>query len=247
MKMNYANNNYIDGWNKIIDNNSVDLFISKKIIKEKNNVNINLQLKDSVEYYEEMNKISIEYFESQRYYNNNNNHNINTNNIIKFVYDTLIHLTRTIICSSIENIIRKILFETFNNGYYNEMDRNKKFQNIISKIDYIITNEIRNYLYNDVAKKFVKTSVSIFKDSNEKASYEIATVTEILNSFVDLMLVESFTKLDNNIIEILKNNIIPYYDTIVNKIIINWNITIENMFLYMINQYRNVKMIEVLQ
>ena len=240
MKMNYANNNYIDGWNKIIYNNSVDLFISKKIIKEKNNIN------GSIEYYEEMNKICIEYFESQRYYYNNN-HNINTNNIIKFVYDTLIHLTRTIICSSIENIIRKILFETFNNGYYNEMDRNKKFKNIISKIDYIITNEIRNYLYNDVAKKFVKTSVSIFKDSNEKASYEIATVTEILNSFVDLMLVESFTKLDNNIIEILKNNIIPYYDTIVNKIIINWNITIENMFLYMINQYRYVKMIEVLQ
>ena len=242
MKMNYANNNYIDGWNKIINNLSIDLFISTRIIEEKNN--INLQLKDSVEYYEEMNKICIEYFESQRYYNNNN---INTNNIIKFVYDTLIHLTRTIICSSIENIIRKILFETFNNGYYNEMDRNKKFKNIVSKIDYIITDEIRNYLYNDVAKKFVKTSVSIFKDSNEKASYEIATVTEILNSFVDLMLVESFTKLDNNIIEILKNNIIPYYDTIVNKIIINWNITIENMFLYMINQHRYVKMIEVLQ
>ena len=240
--MNYANNNYIDGWNKIINNLSIDLFISTRIIEERNN--INLQLKDSVEYYEEMNKICIEYFESQRYYNNNN---INTNNIIKFVYDTLIHLTRTIICSSIENIIRKILFETFNNGYYNEMDRNKKFKNIVSKIDYIITDEIRNYLYNDVAKKFVKTSVSIFKDSNEKASYEIATVTEILNSFVDLMLVESFTKLDNNIIEILKNNIIPYYDTIVNKIIINWNITIENMFLYMINQHRYVKMIEVLQ
>ena len=238
MKMNYANNNYIDGWNKIINNLSIDLFISTRIIEERNNVN------GSIEYYEEMNKICIEYFESQRYYNNNN---INTNNIIKFVYDTLIHLTRTIICSSIENIIRKILFETFNNGYYNEMDRNKKFKNIVSKIDYIITDEIRNYLYNDVAKKFVKTSVSIFKDSNEKASYEIATVTEILNSFVDLMLVESFTKLDNNIIEILKNNIIPYYDTIVNKIIINWNITIENMFLYMINQYRYVKMIEVLQ
>lgn len=240
-KMHYANNNYIMGWNKILDN-SRDLFISRKILQEKIditsiNTTINTSIKNGLSYYEEMNNICVEYFESPRY---------TGNNIVGFVYNTLIHLTRTIICSSIENIIRKILFETFQTGYYNGSDEVKKFEKILRKINYFITPNIKKYLYEEVAEKFVKTSVSIYIDSNEKASYEILTVTEILHSFIDLMLSESFDKLDNNIVEVLKNNIVSYYETIVNKIILNWNVCIENMFLYMINQYRYVKMIDIL-
>ena len=245
-QMNYARNNYIDGWDKIINNNSRDLFISTKILQEKidiggmnlDNIHLQYNIRDSILYYHYINNICTEYFESPRY--------LRGNMVLNFVYNTLIHLTQNIICSSIENIIKKILFETFNTSYYNEKDESIKYSIIIRKINFIVTKEIKKYLYKEVCEKFVKLAVSIYIDSSEKASYEVLTVTEILSSFIDLMLSESFDKLDNNIIEILKNNIVPYYDTIVNKIILNWNVCIENMFLFMINQYRYIKMIEII-
>jgi len=239
-----ARGNYIKGFETLLNSNSIDLFISDKIEEEKINMSsmnysdIKLRdcIKDSFNYYKHINNITVSYFESPRY--------LAKNEVLVFVYNMLIHLTQNILCHNIELIIRKILFEACIELDYTVVDETIKFKKIINKINTIITPEILDYLYNEVVIRFVKNGATIYHDESDKASFEIQTVTEIMNEFIDLMLVETMNNVDNNIIDILKNSIVPYFDTIVFKTIANWNVCAENIFIFMINQYRYINMIE---
>ncbi len=85
---------------------------------------------------------------------------------------------------------------------------------------------------------FVRNGVSIYKDEEDEASANIITVAEILNNLLDLLKTSSSIDIDDYTINLIKNNIITYFDTIVYKIINNWNVLIENIFIYHINHFR---------
>ena len=71
------------------------------------------------------------------------------------------------------------------------------------------------------------------------------TVFIWINSFIDFMATNSRIEINNNVITILKTNIVGYFENIVAKTIINWNVSAENVFLYAINHYRIIKMLDM--
>ena len=101
--------------------------------------------------------------------------------------------------------------------------------------------DIENILYNVLPQKFVRNSVNIYNDVNDEASSSIETVAEILNNLIDLLKTSSYIEINDITINILKNNIVQYFDTITYKLINNWNVVIENIFLFHINHYRIIE------
>lgn len=257
---------YIMGWNNLLErhsNNSPDLIIGRVLVDEMNLItpsNNITQLQANInrnkDYYQHMHDIAKSYFEKPRF--------TKQNKVLRFVYDMLVHLTQNILCNSFELIIRKILFQASQSIDYLELQNplipldinfnppvlnpkrmaethipiNNAFTKTYQRIDYILTDEMLEYLYGEVATKLVINSASIYEDMEDKESYETQTVAEILNSFIDLMATNSPIDIEKQQIEILKKNIVPYFDSIVGKTITNWNVCSENMFLFMINQYR---------
>lgn len=258
---------YIMGWNNLLErhsNNSPDLIIGRVLVDEMNLITLSnniTQLRENVNqnnnYYQHMHDIAKSYFEKPRF--------TKQNKVLRFVYDMLVHLTQNILCNSFELIIRKILFQASQSIDYLELTRplppqldininppflnprrmaethlpiDNAFTKTYQRIDYILTDEMLEYLYGEVATKLVINSASIYEDMEDKESYETQTVAEILNSFIDLMATNSPIDIEKQQIEILKKNIVPYFDSIVGKTITNWNVCSENMFLFMINQYR---------
>jgi len=237
---------YIEGWKILLKDyieESPDIMLSR-ILKEENKSYKN-KFSDNTdtinkyyEYYEHMNNVSRSYFETLRY--------VNDNKVLKFVYDMLLHLTQNILCYSIELIIRKLLYQSFiNTEYFPAKNKGKDaFIDKNNMIDYILSDEIKDYLYNTVADKFVRNSVNIFEDIMDKESYDVQTTGDIINSFIDFMETNSSIEINKNILTILKTNIVGYFENIVTKTIINWNICAENVFIYTINHYRIIRMIK---
>ena len=155
------------------------------------------------------------------------------NKPLSFVYDMLVHLTKTFICSNIRNVIKRILFEYI-------IETNKTgITNAMEMIDYMVA-PINDYLYNTVPIIFVKNSVGIFQNYNDEMENISMTVAEVLNNLLDLLVTSSPIKIDPYVLNIMKNNVNQYFDTIVYKIINNWNVLVENIFIYNINQHRNI-------
>ena len=235
---------YIDGWKQLLKLDlSSDLLISSILQTENKNNNSDITdmaniITENIEYYEFMHTFVKTYFEKSFYKTDNK--------ILVFIYNMLIHLTQNILCNSIELIIQKILFQSIEQtNIITDTDLNS-IQKIMTRVEYIMTDEIKKYLYKEVAIKLVINSVNIFNDIEEKESHETQSTGEILNLFLELLVSSSPIKLHDNTLNILKNNIIPYFDTIVNRTINNWAVCCENMFLYLINHYRLLKTIQVL-
>lgn len=253
LPFNKLRGSYTMGWRKLLNlycDNSPDLITSHVIREElnlidrSNNIDdLRMYIADIREYYRFLHDKAKNYFESPQFTKSNKN--------LSFVYDMLVHLTQNILCHSIELIIRKIMFQSAQSIDYLELNvpvvnstpTNQAFERVNRRIDFILTDEMLNYLYEVVAKKLVMNSVSIYEDIEDKESYESLTTSEILNQFIDLMATNSPIEIHRNTIAILKNSIVPYFDTIVGKTINNWMVCSENMFLFVINQYRLIETI----
>jgi len=216
---------YMEGWKQYINRvkiNNIEVIPLKLILIGKNKIleNINILHK----FYKLNHDIIKTYFENQRY--------IENNKVLNFVYDLLVHLTKTFICSNIEYIIKKVLYE-----YINNIQNITNTTSILNQIDYM-TNGILKQLYEIIPHKFVSNSVNIYKNNDEEVTNQLETTAEILNNLIDLLKTSSSIPINDYTINILKNNIVPYFDTITYKLINNWNVVIENIFLFHINHYR---------
>ncbi len=218
---------YMEGWKQFLTLNTTNIdkiplyLINYQNTEQKSTIlnNINIIHK----FYKHNNNIIKTYFENQRY--------IDDNKVLGFVYDLLIHLTKTFICSNILSIIKKVLYEYIISTQKIPIAEALNQINLMIKgIDYV--------LYNIIPQKFVRNSVNIYNDPNDEAENPIETVSEILNNLIDLLKTSSYININDYTINILKNSINPYFDTITYKLINNWNVVIENIFLFHINQYR---------
>jgi len=194
-------------------------------------------------YYSHIKDIAYEYFEGTKY--------IQTNKILKFVNDVLIHLTKNIICFNIEIILRNQLLKYFYSVILN-IDENEKVNlsskaiNAIINLPDINTNSsffksrsFKDILYKDLPILFVKSSVKIFENQNEKIGFEEKSIKEILNEFFNLLKTNTEVTIDNSdFFNILNNDISEYFDMFVEKLIINWQVVLENVLKFVINQYR---------
>jgi hypothetical protein len=230
---------YMEGWKQFtnINNNTnierIPIYLINFQNTHNNNININiLHHVDTLHpFYKHNNNIIKTYFENQRY--------IEDNKVLGFVYDLLVHLTKTFICSNIESIIKKVLYE------YIISSQKLAIDVILQQIN-LMTDGIDEVLYDIIPKKFVRNSVGIYFDNNDEMENPLETVAEILNNLMDLLKTSSYISINDYTINILKNSINPYFDTITYKLINNWNVVIENIFLFHINQYRILECIKAL-
>lgn len=221
---------------------SWNLSLLKILIKEKQILeNNNLKDKNSIDYsdfliinnyYSHIKDISFEYFEGSRF--------IENNKILSYTYYILIHLTQNIICFNIEMLLRNYLLK-----YFYDLDPKIDINAIFDKIEYLLTSKnvtnksINDILYKDIPEKFVKNSVKLFKNQNEKLQFEEESIKEILNDLFNLLTVSDISiPKDTIFMNILNKDLSEYFDNFVQKLILNWYVVIENTLKFVINQYR---------
>jgi hypothetical protein len=245
------NNNYgvyTSMWNILLNddnllNNSINLsllnILNTKYFKTFNKIDdeeiINI-------YFNHISKTAHSYFDNNNYLNNNK--------VLQFIYDLLIHLTKSHICFGIEIIVRKILFNNLKLIYHDyDIDLLKGIIDRLLNSNYMYVKQNNTFidiLYNEVPEKFVKNSLLIFKDIEDKTNFESETVNEILeNLFNILKSTSEEIILTDNIMNNLNTNVKNYFNLFVEKIIKNWYVVCENMLKYIINHHRMTKILYI--
>ena len=218
----------------------------------------------SYDYLEDINK-NIETFFMEKYINFKNEDNIVIVNYYKkYTYEIILFLTKQYICVPLEMILRKMLFMTLDtydmattNTLKNKIeaiewilglripkDSNDGEINDISVINYN-SRSIKEILYNDIAERFVKNYTEIFESNIDSHEYKNVMINNdiesILKTFIEVLIKNSPYKLNNEFKKIFIDEVIPYFRDHIPRIIINWYISIENIFLYILNLFRILK------
>lgn len=222
--------NTIDRYEKLANTSiskSVYMFNWKNFFKDNNNFVNSDELKSLNDKIPNTQFLQ-DYFKMSRY--------TDSNPILEIVKNLLVHLTKSIICNGFVVIIKKIMYEEIKNKF-SEND-----VNTISEIIKVRLYNIENELFNSkdsIANKMVVNSVSIFKNLEDETSHENETIEDILLNYINKIEKESEPyKLSEITITRLKSDVVKYFDTIGSKTINNWNVVIENIFRFIINQNR---------
>ena len=235
---------YSNLWNTLLtdeilkDSNDLSLI---KILELSVDININNKNIEIIDiYFDYATKIAISYFESSKF--------TNINMHLLFIYDILIHLTKIVICFGIEIITRRIIFSHLKNVYidYNDSDLNGVIDRLFQKNIELTNKTFIDILYTDLPELLVKNSVFIFKDTDDKNSFEIQSISEILqkvfdqlNSNIEVVILEDII-MDN-----LKINVANYFELFTTQTINSWYIICENTFKFIINHGRIFKTLKM--
>jgi len=194
---------------------------------------------DLFEFYETTNKLSEIYFTFGKYTDNNK--------VMLFARELLEFMTRHFIIFPYIMLIKKVLLEYFKYKFPNiEMNEINERVTFCFNYETIYNDKISNLekiLKGDLCNKIVLNATNIYKDTDEEIQFNLQSVKEILSEATSLLsinpiivVLESDASFSNNIREI--NN---YFDTFVNRTILNWQVVIENTLKFNINQGRIIK------
>jgi len=218
-------------------NNSYDLLTFKIIELEQ--TDIFEKIKELEKFYEITNKISNIYFTFNKY--------ANDNDVLKFAKDLLIFMTKRFICFSYFMLLKNTLTTYFKTIYVGDNDAN-----ITDKVNYCLTNlilkdeakSIETLLNTDVSKKLVLNAVQIFDNQEEENLFLPESTKEIFDTVVNLLTINPSLSIseDSPFFKNIKE-VNLYFDTFVNKTILNWLVIIENVFKFNINQGRIIQSI----
>ena len=181
---------------------------------------------------------------AESYFNNEKYNNSSVNKVACFIYDTLLHLTETILCFNIEMILRKVIF-----NHIKSINPNDIYNNINDKIKYLFNydfifknnfSNLKTILYKIIAPKLLDNSINLFHNMNDKINFEPESIKDILNNYFNLLLINNSIPFNDKdyAIKILKREVSSYFDTIISKTINNWYVVMENTLKFSINQYR---------
>jgi hypothetical protein len=191
-------------------------------------------------FYEITNKISNIYFTFNKY--------TEYNQVLKFSKELLEFMTERFICFPYFMLLNKILTHYFKTIYVIDNDTD-----IIEKVNYCLTNKIlkednqsiETILYNDVPKKLVLNAVQIFDNQEEESLFSPQSTKDIFDTVVNLLTINPSLSIpeDSPFFKTTIKEINSYFDTFVNKTILNWLVVIENVFKFNINQGRIIQSI----
>ena len=227
-------------WDKVLDlkydKKNYNLGLIQLLIKQKELVNKNdiIQLTTMLNGLEKIAQIGEDYF--------NNPKLTDQNKVAHFIRDMLEYITVLTIATSIELIMRRILFT-----YYSNTSTDKSIDYINSIIDYILeavwgghTKSLINTLKEDISIELVKNASEIFDNRYEEQGYNNRPTREILIDFFQRL--RNYPgQLPDEILNVFNKDVVAYFDTFVSKSIILWQVNAENIFKYFINNYRCVK------
>ena len=226
---------YLKMWDHLLNNeellsNSFNLSLIKMLMLQ-NDLTNNMVLP----YLNHIESHVSSYFENPKYINK-----INKN--LAFIYDLLVHLTKTVICFGIEMVTRKVLFNHLINVY-----SNYSLDDINGIINRLFNDNFRvegngsflEVLYNEYPEIIVKNSINLYADLNEKANFEPQSVNEMLQKLFRLLSnAREIVVLDDIIMNNLNKNIANYFDLFTARVVKNWFVVCENTFKFVINHQR---------
>jgi hypothetical protein len=191
-------------------------------------------------FYEITNKISNIYFTFNKY--------TEYNEVLKFSKELLEFMTERFICFPYFMLLNKILTDYFKTIYVIDKDND-----ILTKVNYCLTNKIlkennqsiETILYNHVSKKLVLNAVQIFDNQEEEILFSPQSTKDIFDTVVNLLTINPSLSIpeDSPFFKTTIKEINSYFDTFVNKTILNWLVVIENVFKFNINQGRIIQSI----
>lgn len=227
-------------WNTIFNNkvnsnyNLVPLLMlikQKELLSNKKSINYSNELEILRKGYKQFADIASYYFENNKY--------TDTNFVLLEIEKILIDICKLTIGNGLELIIRRILMQ-----YFISMYPTDSIKSISERIDMmlenesIISNNLISTLYNKTCPKLVKNAAEIYKNRNEQISFVQQSSREIILELFSLF--DQFM-LPNELIVVLKSNVVSYFDTISSKAILLWFVNIENIMKYFINNYRCIE------
>jgi hypothetical protein len=187
--------------------------------------------------------LAEEYFETDKYKEENR--------VLRFLDDKLNYITKLVIGQGIELFIRRILFTYFNN-IETETNIDTKLEIINAKINSLfegtligINKSLKDLLYDDVCPKLVKNSAKIFDNNAEKIGDITQSTNEILYNFI-LFIDNSPILLSEEVKNILKKDVINYFDNFTSRTINLLYVNFENILKFFINNYRCLKTLSTL-
>jgi hypothetical protein len=234
-------------WSLILDdetilNKSYNLSLLKIL---ENQMKYNKDFKNEI-YFDHISKIAYLYFENPKFINQK------INKVMTYIYDVLIYLTKSQICFGIEIIFRKIIFNHIKSIYLNyPIDIITNMIDRIFNESFIYENNKSSFieiLYNIIPEKFVKNSILVFEDLDEKINFTDETPLDIIRDLVKIL--ENSRGIINFTDELLlnlNNNIANYFDLFVGRTIKNWYVVCENILKFVINQHRITKTLLILK
>jgi hypothetical protein len=227
-------------WNTIFNNkvnnnyNLVPLLMlikQKELLSNKKSINYSNELEILRKGYKQFADIASYYFENNKY--------TDTNFVLLEIEKILIDICKLTIGNGLELIVRRILMQ-----YFISMYPTDSITSISERIDMMLENEsiignnLISTLYNKTCPKLVKNAAEIYKNRNEQISSVQQSSREIILELFSLF--DQFM-LPNELIILLKSNVVSYFDTISSKAISLWFVNIENIMKYFINNYRCVE------
>ena len=167
------------------------------------------------------------------------------NEIKEFVFKVLVYLTKTVIISQIELLIRKVFTEYFDNTYPQSTPNILRSYGVLYNDTFTGNNNSNiDKLYN-LAEIMVINSVYIYKDNNEKDTFSEKSIENILEEWLLDMLKSGIINVDENDEFIKKLRIELNNFGFIKNIINNWLVVMENNFKFIINHSRLLKMLEL--
>jgi hypothetical protein len=206
-------------FNKKLDPILLNTYLSNT--KEIEVINENKEFNDILTFYQKSNKNSEIYFKSGKYTKNND--------VLSFVKDLLIEMTRKYIISSYIILIKKILRASF-------------IDNTNDLVNQHVNDKIQNILNTDIAPKIVENATNIFEDSNKESEFNLVSIKELLDGVLGLLTVDTNILLneDSTAYKNIKEAN-SYFDTFVSKTVLNWNVICENVLKFNINHGRIIR------
>jgi hypothetical protein len=207
-------------------------------LKTDNNQLENLKILS--EFYENTNKVSEMYFTFGKY--------TSDNKVLLFVKELLVFISKHFIMGPYIMLVRKILL-----AYFKNTSPNLSTDAINHRINYCFQystfydgkiTDIEELLLNKVNTSIVENSTNIFEDSFKEAELNQQSVKELLDGVTNLLTINPTLPIPEDSI-FYKNikEVNSYFDTFTNRLILNWQVIIENTFKFNINEGKIIKSI----
>jgi len=242
---NKDNGIYSSIWKLLLEDETLlNKSFNLSLLKILNNQLINPDNKLINKYFDHISKPAYLYFESPKFTNRKNN------KVMCFIYELLVHLTKTQLCFGIEIIVRKIIYNNIVNTYVG-LD----IKDLNTIIDRIFTtnviykdneNSFLDVLYNILPEKFVKNSILIFNDLEEKVNFESQTILELLQNLFSIFKLIPEINTNEELFNNLNKNVANYFDLFIGRTIKNWYVVCENILKFVINQHRITNTLNIL-
>jgi hypothetical protein len=191
-------------------------------------------------FYRHTNNIGEIYFTFGKY--------TETNNVLAFAKELLVFMCKQFIVYPYTMMVKKILYEYFKNKYptMNPTEINNRIEYCFT-YDVLLGDKLINLhilLFEEITVKIVENATNIFKNKDYESEFNLQSVKEILDSVTSLLTLNPYNAIeeDSTFFKNIKEAN-SYFDTFTNRTILNWNVIIENVLKFNINQGRIIKSI----